>query len=292
VSQHDLVIDNAAGASVRTDLNNALQALGSRQSGASAPSTTYAHMLWVDTTNGVVKRRNAANSGWIVVETNDETFVLSRSSNTMLDVSDWGKTIRATGSYTQTFDAVATLGDGWGVEFRVESGATLTLDPNSTETIDGATTLAIDGPWAGKVVCNGSALYTVGANLAATQAQQEAASSAGVFVTPARQHYHPSAAKAWQLASTAGTSAAAFNCDAPTDAATGQVVINVTTDFTSANWCAIGQGLIAAGGGAASTYVTHTSGQTAGSVTLTIVRLSDYSPVDPTQWNFIGFGDQ
>lgn len=162
MSQHDLVLDNASGASFRSDANSALQALGSRQSGSSAPGTTYAHMLWVDTTNGVVKRRNAANSGWIVVETIDEAFVLGRSSNTMLDVSDKGKAIRVTGSYTQTFDAVATLGDGWAVEFRVESGATLTLDPSGSETINGVATLAILGPASGKVVCNGSALYTVG----------------------------------------------------------------------------------------------------------------------------------
>lgn len=164
MSQHDLDIANASGASVRSDLNNALQALGSRQSGSSAPSTTYAHMLWVDTTNGVLKRRNAANSGWLLVDTIDETFVLSRSSNTILDVSDKYKTVRATGSYTQTFDAAATLGDGWEIGVRVESSVTLTLDPNSTETIDGSTTLAVVGPASFKVVCNGSALYTVGLN--------------------------------------------------------------------------------------------------------------------------------
>lgn len=168
MSQHDYVIANASGASVRSDLNDALSAVATWNSGSSAPGTTYARMRWVDTTNGVVKRRNAANSAWIVVETDDESFVLSRSSNTMLDVSDKGKTIRATGSYTQTFDAVATLGDGWWVGFRVESGATLTLDPNSSETIDGATTLAVVGPASGFVVGNGSALYTVGLPAAAS----------------------------------------------------------------------------------------------------------------------------
>jgi hypothetical protein len=162
MAQHDYVVANDSGAGVRADLNNALAAIVSINSGASAPSTTYAYMLWADTTNGVLKRRNAANSAWLVVRSLDEATVLSRSSNTLLDVSDVGKTIRATGSYTQTFDAVATLGDGWGIGFRVEAGATLTLDPNSTETIDGATTLAINGPASGWIVCNGSALYTVG----------------------------------------------------------------------------------------------------------------------------------
>lgn len=167
MSQHDYVADNASGAAFRADLNNALAAIATQNAGSSAPSTTYAYMRWPDTTNGVWKRRNAANSGWLVEGTLDESFVLSRSSNTMLDVSDVGKTVRATGNYTQTFDAVATLGDGWSVGFRVESGVTLVLDPNSTETIDGATTLSIVGPASGFVVCNGSALYTVGFRQAA-----------------------------------------------------------------------------------------------------------------------------
>lgn len=65
MSQHDLVIDNASGATVRSDLNSALQALGSLNAGATEPSTTYAYMPWADTTNNVLKIRNAADSAWI-----------------------------------------------------------------------------------------------------------------------------------------------------------------------------------------------------------------------------------
>ena len=63
--QHDMAIDNASGASVRADLNNALSALATKQSGASAPSPTYAHQDWADTSANRLKRRNAANSAWI-----------------------------------------------------------------------------------------------------------------------------------------------------------------------------------------------------------------------------------
>jgi len=248
VSQNDFDLANASGASYRADNNSALQALASRSSGATAPSTAYAHMLWVDTTNGVVKRRNAANSGWIVVETIDESFVLSRSSNTMLDLSDWGKTVRATGGYTQTFDAVATLGDGWEVDFRVESGVTLTLDPNSTETIDGATTLAVVGPARLKVKCNGSALYTValdqpasdtvaGAIEIATRAEQETGTDTVRAVVPGRQHYHPSAAKAWLNAQGDGSGInASYNITSITDTATGSLGITIGTDFSSSSY--------------------------------------------------------
>ncbi len=65
MSQHDFVVDNAAGGTVRADINNALQALASTNAGTAAPSTTYAHMFWTDTTTGILKRRNAANSAWI-----------------------------------------------------------------------------------------------------------------------------------------------------------------------------------------------------------------------------------
>lgn len=162
MSQHDQVIANADGATVRADINSALGAIFTWSSGATAPSTTVAHMRWVDTTSGTVKRRNAANTGWIIESTIDETRVIDRSSNTILDESDHTKTFRATASFTQTLTAAATLGDGWAVGYRVEGGATLTIDPNSSENIDGATTKVIVGPASGFIACNGSAFYTVG----------------------------------------------------------------------------------------------------------------------------------
>lgn len=65
MSQHDLTIANASGATVRADLENALKALGSSSSGGTAPSTTYAYMFWADTTADLLKQRNAANTAWI-----------------------------------------------------------------------------------------------------------------------------------------------------------------------------------------------------------------------------------
>lgn len=65
MSQHPMTIANQAGASFRADLNNMAAAIVSQSSGATAPSTTYAYMFWGDTTTGLLKQRNAANSGWI-----------------------------------------------------------------------------------------------------------------------------------------------------------------------------------------------------------------------------------
>lgn len=62
---HDYILDNATGAAFRSDLNNALAAIVSQNSSATAPATTYAYMPWADTTAGVMKMRNGANNGWI-----------------------------------------------------------------------------------------------------------------------------------------------------------------------------------------------------------------------------------
>lgn len=64
MSQHDYDIANAAGASFRADINLALGAISTMNSGTAAPSTLIANLLWVDTTNNLVKKRNNANGAW------------------------------------------------------------------------------------------------------------------------------------------------------------------------------------------------------------------------------------
>jgi len=69
VAQHDYSIANQSGAAFRQDLNNALAAIVSINSGSTAPATTFAYMLWLDTAAGQVKQRNAANNAWVVIGT-------------------------------------------------------------------------------------------------------------------------------------------------------------------------------------------------------------------------------
>jgi hypothetical protein len=73
MSQHDLTIDNQGFPAFRSDLNNALQALGSTQSGTTAPSPTFANQLWYDTTNNILKIRNEDNDAWISLLTLNQT---------------------------------------------------------------------------------------------------------------------------------------------------------------------------------------------------------------------------
>ena len=70
---HDYDIANGTGAQVRADINNVLDAIVSNNSSTTEPTTTYAYMWWVDTTNNLLKFRNAANDGWITVGASNAT---------------------------------------------------------------------------------------------------------------------------------------------------------------------------------------------------------------------------
>lgn len=60
-------IANSGGSTYRAAVNSALAAIQSSSSGTAAPSPTVAGMLWYDTTNSILKRRNTANTAWIDV---------------------------------------------------------------------------------------------------------------------------------------------------------------------------------------------------------------------------------
>lgn len=72
MAQHDYVIDNQTAPNFRTDLNSALSAIVSNNSGTSAPSTTYANMMWYDTTNNLLRMRNESDDAWITLGTLDQ----------------------------------------------------------------------------------------------------------------------------------------------------------------------------------------------------------------------------
>lgn len=69
MAQHDYVIANADGATVRADINSVLQAISSNNSGGSDPSTTYAYQFYYDTGDNKLKFRNAANDAFITLAT-------------------------------------------------------------------------------------------------------------------------------------------------------------------------------------------------------------------------------
>lgn len=75
MAQHDYSIANQGFPAFRADLNDALAGLVSNSSGATEPSTIYAHQFWVDTSAdpSVLKQRNADNDAWITIASIDQT---------------------------------------------------------------------------------------------------------------------------------------------------------------------------------------------------------------------------
>lgn len=110
MSQHDYVIANQTFPNTRTDLNNAFAAIVSQNAGASAPSTTYAYMLWYDTTNDLLKMRNADDDAWVDLFTVDQTGDTARANGVVnpsliingdmvIDQRNNGSTVTAHNSY-------------------------------------------------------------------------------------------------------------------------------------------------------------------------------------------------
>ena len=71
MAQHDYNIEDQNGFDFLVDLNNALSAIVTNNAGSSEPNTTFAHMLWFDTNNDLMKVRNEANSEWVIVAKKD-----------------------------------------------------------------------------------------------------------------------------------------------------------------------------------------------------------------------------
>ena len=67
MAEHDFIIENGTGSAVRTDLNNVLQAIASNNSKSGALTTNYAYQWHVDTSDGNLKIRNAANNGYVTI---------------------------------------------------------------------------------------------------------------------------------------------------------------------------------------------------------------------------------
>jgi hypothetical protein len=86
---------------------------------------------------------------------------IARTSDTILAAGNKGNLIDVTsGTFTQTFTAAATLGSGWFAYYRNSGTGIVTLNPNGSETIDGATTFTVlPGEQLG-IQCDGSNFYT------------------------------------------------------------------------------------------------------------------------------------
>lgn len=88
------------------------------------------------------------------------TKVVDKTGSYTALKTDFNQMIRATGTLTLNLTAAATLTAGWSLWVKGDGGA-VTVDPNSSEQINGATTLSVaDGGWC-FIVCTGTAFRAV-----------------------------------------------------------------------------------------------------------------------------------
>jgi hypothetical protein len=241
MTQHDMVIANADGATVRADINAALLALAGVSSGTSAPSTTYAYMFWADTTNGLLKQRNAANSGWLVRGTLAESFLVAKSATFSVGVGDLGRVMvvdATSAAITANLPTAATAGDGFEVTIvKVDASANaVTLDGSSSETINGATTFTLTARYDGvRVRSNGTAWYVVGWYSAKTIRRDQTAVLSAGMTTGSYNLGNLNSATTLSIADGAiqhGTVTGTFTLTAPDDSDEGGMEVELTIDAT------------------------------------------------------------
>ena len=138
-----------------------------------------------------------------------------------------------TGALTDngTWDTIPITSIGASGTFTNAAPVIITVDPIGNVGGTGGTGTA------GSVGATGvGATGPTGPSAVATQADQETATSTAVFVTPARQQYHPSAPKSWgYFTVTSGTVAlqTKYNCSSITDGGVGVFTANFVTSFSS-----------------------------------------------------------
>lgn len=155
MAQHDYSIANQGFPAFRSDLNNALSAIATTNSGATAPTTTFAHQLWIDTSANpsVLKIRNADNDAWISVadlnQTSDavtKVYGVSGVDNlfTVAQTFRAASAVRSEAASTQ--DAVVLAGRAGGTSSYAVTLTPTTLSANRTLTLPNVTdTLATIG---------------------------------------------------------------------------------------------------------------------------------------------------
>ena len=94
MSQNDFTIANQTFPNTRADINSALQALASNNSGTSAPSTQFANQFWYNSSTNILYIRNEGNDADIPImeldQTNDtvEYFKADSVRTALIEYSD------------------------------------------------------------------------------------------------------------------------------------------------------------------------------------------------------------
>jgi len=116
----------------------------------------------ITTHSGETTDPSADTTNWVGVAPGSAIVRVARTSNTIIGVANLSNLIDITsGTFTQTFTAAATLGDGWFCYIRNAGTGDITLDPSGAETIDGLANFIMYPGEVRLIQCDGTALRSV-----------------------------------------------------------------------------------------------------------------------------------
>lgn len=121
---------------------------------------------------------------------------------------------------------------------------------------------------------------------AAAQSDQETGTSTTTYVSPGRQHFHPSAAKAWGNVSTPTTVNASYGGSASVSkTGTGAYTVTHGVTFSSANYSVLVSVYDT------SNYVATITARNATTFSVKFYRIDAAALDDPSQFHYVCFGD-
>jgi hypothetical protein len=140
MAQHDYNIANQTFPNTRSDINNALSAVASNNSGTTAPSTTFANQWFYETDTNLLQIRNEDNDAYITIaeldQSNDtvEYFKADSIRTALIEFTDGDDAIAIADGGAVTIGAANTASSIAGVTFYVgQSGSIYTADVSGTD---------------------------------------------------------------------------------------------------------------------------------------------------------------
>lgn len=123
----------------------------------------YAGKLYVNIQAGTGSQPDTSPAFWdLFFDPNaplDSVVTVPLATNYTATQADRSKLLKFTVGATLSLTAAATLGNGWFSYFKVTGGA-LVIDPDSSEQVDGATTITIPAGGSGLLICDGAGFTT------------------------------------------------------------------------------------------------------------------------------------